>query len=87
MALLWGAARVVLVAFDMREVAGKRHFFGDHPRPLRNTSSYASFVAAFVEAVGHKKPAAEIVNATPRSHLTCFPMVRLEEALGLEMAT
>jgi hypothetical protein len=86
MALLWGAARIVLVGFDMREVGGKRHFFGDHPRPLRNTSSYASFVAAFVEAVGHQKPTAEIVNATPRSHLMCFPAMSLRDAIASEMA-
>jgi hypothetical protein len=33
LAIVWGAARIVLVGFDMRVVGGKRHFFGDHPNP------------------------------------------------------
>lgn len=82
LALLFGARRIVLVGFDMRLVDGRRHFFGDHPRPLINTPSYQPFVTAFERAARKLPPHVEILNATPGSALTCFPKVTLNEALA-----
>jgi hypothetical protein len=80
--ILMGAARLVLVGFDMQAVGGRRHFFGDHPAPLRRQSNYASFIRPF-EAAARKLPAGvEIVNATRGSALRCFPMVSLDDVLG-----
>jgi len=77
-AILKGATKVVLVGFDMREVDGRRHFFGDHPAGLRNHGNYQNFIKAFENACPTPVP---IINATPGSALTCFPMMPLEEAL------
>lgn len=82
LALLFGAFRIVLVGFDMRIVDGKRHFFGDHPKPLTNTPHYGPFVSAFERAARKMPPHVEILNATPDSALTCFPKVTLDEALA-----
>lgn len=72
-----GATKIVLVGFDMREVNGHRHFFGPHPPSLRNSGDYKNFIRAFEQA-----PApVPIINATPGSALTCYPMMSLEEAL------
>ena len=38
-----GARRLVLVGFDMGPRGGRMHFFGDHPKPLRNQSPYLVF--------------------------------------------
>lgn len=81
LALLWGAVRVILVGFDMQSSGGKNHFFGAHPRGLRNTSNYSSFIRAFETAAKKLPPHIEILNATPGSALRCFPMVSLHDAL------
>lgn len=70
LAVLWGAARVVLFGFDMNGA----HFFGRHPAPLRNTTDYRPFIAAFNEAAPQLAAAGVVVfNASPTSALTCFP--------------
>jgi hypothetical protein len=79
LALLKGVSRIVLVGFDMRLVEGKRHFFGDHPKPLFNRNDYNAFIPPFKRAA--KTCQVPIVNATPGSALDCFPMVELADAL------
>ena len=88
LAILFGATRIVLVGFDMRSVGGRQHFFGTHPTPLRQASSYSVFVRAFNEASHNMPPGVQIINATPDSALKCFPFVPLQEALyGLDRGT
>ena len=81
---LGAKGRIALVGFDMRIVDGKRHFFGDHPAPLVNTSpsgGYKRWPKIF-ETASRSLPAwLEIVNCTPGSALTCFPMMDLADAL------
>lgn len=75
-----GAVRIVLVGFDMRAVGGKVHWFGDHPRELRNRteSAYPNWVQAFgVLAKELARHGVEILNATPGSALL-LPTVDLE---------
>ena len=72
--------RIVLIGFDM-QAGKKRHFFGDHPAPLRNTCNYGNFIKHFDRAAKMLPGRIEVVNATPGSALKCFPHVRLEEAL------
>lgn len=86
LAILFGAARIVLIGYDMRIVDGKRHFFGDHPRPLINTPTYRPFVEAFEHAARHLPPGVEIVNATPGSALTCFRSLSIDDALARSAA-
>ena len=81
LALLKGATKVVLIGFDMREVGGQRHFFGNHPAGLRNNGDYRNFIRAFEQA----KPPVPIINATPGSALKCYPMMDLREALAGEL--
>jgi hypothetical protein len=86
LAILFGARRVVLVGFDMRERDGKTHFFGDHPAPLKGRRGYDAFISNFNAAAKKLPPGVSIVNATPGSALKCFPMVDLQEALGHAVA-
>lgn len=84
LAVHFGAARIVLLGFDMgRAPDGKRHFFGDHPKPLDRDSPYAQFVAAFDRAAPVLAAwGIDVVNASRRTALTCFPRLSLEEALA-----
>lgn len=79
LAILFGAKMIRLVGFDMRVVDGRRHFFGDHPRPDMNQSKYEHFLHAFNRARHLLPLEIRIVNCTPGSALRCFPMGSLEE--------
>lgn len=76
-----GAARILLAGFDMRG----SHWHGEHQAPLRN-STVASFerwlllfpkLASALAARG-----VEVINCTPGSALTCWPIMTMEEALA-----
>jgi hypothetical protein len=82
-ALLTGAARIVLVGFDMRG----SHFFGPHPEPLRRTTpeDFARWIGHFAAAARRMRqdwPGVEIVNATPGSALDCFRAMDLDDAIA-----
>ena len=83
LAVLWGAKRLVLIGFDAGPLYGKDHFFGKHPKELRNESPYASFrrnfdlVARDLKALG-----VSVVNTSIDSHLTCFKKATLADALS-----
>lgn len=81
LAILFGATKLVLVGFDMRQKDGKQHFFGSHKAPLRRSSSYSLFIDAFKTAAKTMPAGVEIINATPGSALKCFPQMSLEDAL------
>lgn len=74
---------IVLVGFDMRRVKGRSHFFGEHPSTLRTTrTGYDKWPKLFAEAAHGLPQTVRIVNCTPDSALTCFPMVELADALS-----
>ncbi len=78
-----GAARILLCGFDMRASA-RAHWFGPHRNGLVNTTAetYGRYIRRFdtlrpaLEALG-----IQVLNCTPGSALTAFPMARLEDAL------
>ncbi len=85
LAIALGAARIVLVGYDMRVVDGREHHHAEYTGP-RDLDQYArEFVPAFngwhaaALAVG-----VEIVNATPDSAVTEFPFIGLDEVLACE---
>lgn len=81
LAILFGAKEIVLVGFDMRNVGDKSHFFGNHKAPLRSTSAFSVWVDRF-EKANRLLNDVRIVNCTPNSALTCFPMMPLEQVLN-----
>ena len=62
--------------------SGKSHFFGDHPEGLYRNPNFTRFDKNFVEAAGDLPGGVEIVNATPGTAMTAFPVMELEEAIG-----
>lgn len=83
LAMLFGCRRIVLVGFDMRHVEGRAHFFGNHPKELRTSTDdvYRKFAKIFAQAAKAIPAKFSIVNATPGSALTCFPIVSIDDAL------
>lgn len=78
-----GAKRVILLGYDMA-AHGKKHFFGDHPSGLANPTEHLfdawrkNFETTLPDLA---RAGVEVINCTPGSALTCFPMKRLEEVL------
>jgi len=74
--------RVVLLGQDLHDHNGK-HFFGSHPPPLDRPSRYGNFIDMFcrLKETEWEPMGVEIVNATPGSAMTCFPVMTPLEAL------
>lgn len=78
LAILFGANPIVLVGLDMK---GTTHFFGHHPKGLRNGVEFSGFVSDFDKAAKLLPQSIRILNATPGSAIKCFRQVRLEDVL------
>jgi hypothetical protein len=78
-AVLAGAARIVLVGYDAKPGPdGRKHFFGDHPD--KTSAPYAHMLIAFKEvAPWLKDRGIEVLNASPDSALTMFERVQLQD--------
>jgi len=77
-----GAARIVLLGYDMQPNAKDQdHFFGQHWHksrvPFRAFVELFASLVAPLEALGIR-----ILNASRATALTCFPRVTLQEALA-----
>lgn len=83
LAVQFGAKKVILVGFDMRIDRGV-HWHGRHPGHLNNPRE-ANFVK-WREAFNESAPTladmgVTVINASPVSALTAFPILSFEEAL------
>ena len=81
MAYLLGATQIILLGYNMGKPNGKAHFFGDHPKGLRN-GNYESYINNFTrlaEDLAHE--GVEVINCTPDTRLTQFKKAALCEAL------
>lgn len=85
-AVLMGAARILLLGYDMQKVNGARHWFGHHPKntTLDVDSPYESFLRAYPFTVPQlAAQGVEVINCTPGSALTVYPSMDLADALML----
>jgi hypothetical protein len=83
LAISLGAARVVLLGYDMRVVGGKEHHHSEYVGP-RDLDQYArEFVPAFAGwNENAMKVGTEIINCTPGSAVTEFPFADLDGVLN-----
>lgn len=82
LAILFGAARIVLLGYDMQNEGRRTHFFGNHPdlgNPLPDR--FRHWHAEFHKLNREKPAGVEILNATRRTALRAFPLVQLQEVL------
>lgn len=84
----YGCDPCLLVGFDMQYRPGvPRHYFGDlsadrgeYPAGLRKWSAFDGLHEQY-QTIADQKDRPTIINCTPGSALTCFPVVRLEAYL------
>lgn len=81
-ALASGASKVVLIGYDASEEEGRKHWHDDHPAELGNCDSMDNWPYQFrLLAKQAQRRGAEVLNASRRTELTCFPRVELEAVL------
>jgi hypothetical protein len=77
--------RLLLGGYDFKPgPGGKLHHHPDHTGPLKNpdANSMAAWAKLFdVTVPQFKHLGIEVINCSPGSALTCFPMARLEDVL------
>lgn len=73
-----GAKRIILLGFDCHGT----HWHGNHPKGLNKRLPFADWIPRF-EALAKdlKADGVEVINCTPGSAITAFPMMSLDEAL------
>ena len=84
MAVLLGAKQIVLLGYDMKfGPGGEKHWHEDHTKSSNPAiGQIERWLAAFETLPPDlEKAGVEVVNCTPGSALTCFPMAKLEEVL------
>lgn len=80
LAALFGARRTVLLGFDM----GGGNWDGRVRKPATEDPHGRIYIPAITRMAPHLALAGvEVINATPGSRLTCFPMTGLEEVLDM----
>jgi len=86
-AVLWGAARLILVGIDCRDDPAdprRNHAHGRHPAPLNNPGAahYPRWIAAFESAAADLAAlGVAVVDCSPWGALTCFRKLPLAAAL------
>lgn len=77
-----GARRVLLLGYDMGDVTGRGHFFGQHPDRIRGRHNFPTWRRAFQTMAAPLAAAGvEVLNCTRTTSLEAFACVPLEEAL------
>lgn len=85
-----GASRIVLLGYDMHVSGTRSHW---HKEKRSAAASFAgtiqrNFLPCFPTLVDPlRERGIEVLNATPGSALTCWPMVMLEDALQAHLTT
>lgn len=81
LALYGGAERVLMLGFDCQKTGEKVHHFGDHPPGMGNALSMPQWPRIF-KMVAKYASGRKVVNCTRQTVLTCFPRMKLEDALA-----
>ena len=78
-----GGARILLLGFDMRPVAGRTHWHTAHQRPTAAQDIEKVMLPWFQTLVEPcRRRGIEIVNCTPGSAIECFPRASIADAFG-----
>jgi hypothetical protein len=86
LAVHFGAARILLLGYNMSWPGGKAHFFGNHPSGLGQTQGhYPSQRERFKTMIGPLKTLGiDVINCTANTSLSVFPQRPLRDVLTAE---
>jgi len=81
LAVNFGAKRILLIGYDMRNIGGSSHWHGDHPNKQRPI--WANRIEHFKNLLPDlKEREIDVINCTPGSVLDAFPIGNLGDELG-----
>ena len=80
----FGVRRILLIGMDMKIGSnGEKHWHPDHPKPMVQGQQFEEWRHKMnVLAADLKAEGVEVINCTPGSALTCFPMGDLSTELA-----
>lgn len=82
LAYLWGAAKIVLLGYDMQRTGGKGHCHGEHPEVIRLPSPLDEFARRMIQlGADLRQQGVLVINASRESAITCFERMPIAEAL------
>lgn len=82
LAFLAGAQRIVLVAYDMRYIAGRTHSHNGHPSRMPEDVYAQNYARVFPTMMPQlEKAGVEVINTSLDSAIQCFAKVPLESVL------
>jgi hypothetical protein len=86
LAVHFGAARILLLGFDMRfGLTGRRHYFGNHPQRLNARPAFATWIHQFAKLAPElAKRHVEVVNCSPSTALTAFRRASVTAVLNAQ---
>lgn len=80
LAVNFGAKKILLIGYDMRNIGGLSHWFGDHPNNQR--PFWKNRIEHFKNMLPDlKERNITVINCTPGSALDAFPMGELQNEL------
>jgi hypothetical protein len=78
----FGAARILLLGYDLQRTGGRSHWHGDHPGSLGNPPHMGIWIERFgALAADARALGLDIINCSRQTALTCFRRMPLELAL------
>jgi hypothetical protein len=82
LAILFGAARIILLGYDMQATGNRLHWHRDHGGKLHNPlpRKFKAWQDGFATLA--KVSPAEIINCSRETGLTCFPRMSLADGLA-----
>lgn len=79
LAFLWGATRIILLGFDCKAVAGKDHWFGQHPQGLKQVQPYNLWLEHYPQlAYDLKREGVTVINCSRDTAINCFERATIE---------
>jgi hypothetical protein len=86
LAVHFGAARILLLGFDMRNgLRGERHYHGNHPPRLHARPAFATWINQFRKLAPElAKRHIEVVNCSPSTALTAFRRASVTAVLNAQ---
>lgn len=85
LAFQFGARRIALLGYDMQRTHGRAHWFGDHPKPLRNAPGLEKWAPHFRQLADDlRTEKVNVINCSADTALTCFPRRPIGDLLKVD---
>lgn len=83
LAYLWGAKRIILLGFDAKPINDKHHWFGQHPKELKQVQPYDIWLQHYPKLAKELLAEnVEVINCSMDSAITSFKKLDIQKIDG-----